>query len=113
MFWPDLDLRFKNDTEYGVLVQARMVEATPGTAGQDHGPDVVDEDLRQGRVLRAAAVELHLRTGDPGQQVRLRAAGAVEGFDVNYERLFYRDDEVVKTEKFFWRYKPTSQVICV
>ena len=36
-----------------------------------------------------------------------------QGFDVNYERLFYRDDKVVKTEKFFWRYKPTSQVVCV
>ena len=38
VFWPDLDLRFKNDTEYGVLVQARMVKATPaGRAGSPSG----------------------------------------------------------------------------
>jgi hypothetical protein len=36
----------------------------------------------------------------------------VRGFDVNYSRLFYRDGEVVKTERFFWRYAPTDRVRC-
>jgi hypothetical protein len=36
----------------------------------------------------------------------------VQGFDVNYSRLFYRNGDVVKKEKFFWRYQPTDRVRC-
>ena len=34
VFWPTVDLRFKNDTDYGVLIEARMVEATPEKEGR-------------------------------------------------------------------------------
>jgi len=36
----------------------------------------------------------------------------VQGFDVRYERLFHRDGQVVKREKFSWRYAPTDRVRC-
>ena len=113
LFWPDLDLRFKNDTEHGVLVQARMVEATSARQGRitvriwstKTYDKVESSKLRRSNFTSGPVIRDSKADCEPQE--------AVEGFDVNYERLFYRDDEVVKTEKFFWRYKPTSQVVCV
>ena len=111
--WPSLDLKFQNDTKYGVLVQAYRVKGSPGPPGLDHGQDVVDQDLRQGRVDRPGAVELHHRPRHRGRLVRLRAMAPVQGFDVSYARLFYNDGKVVKRENFSWRYAPTDRVRCV
>ena len=33
----------------------------------------------------------------------------MQGFDVRYARLFYRDGTVVKRENFYWRYAPTNR----
>ena len=114
VFWPDLDLRFKNDTDYGVLIEARMVKATRmnARAGSPSGCG------RRRRTRRSSPPSCDARTSPPAPVIRdsrsdCEPQESVQGFDVNYERLFYQDGKVVKNEKFFWRYKPTSRVICV
>ena len=112
VFWPDLDLRFKNNTDYGVLVQATVVKATPSKQGRitvkmwstKTYEKVESSDLRRSNYTSGPVIR------DDRSDCEVQAP--VQGFDVNYERLFYAGGKVVKTEKFFWRYKPTSRVIC-
>ena len=78
--WPSLDLKFQNDTKYGVLVQAYIVKGTPSQQGVDHGEDVVDQDLRQGRGDRSDQVKLHNRTRDQRRFEGLRADEPCAGF---------------------------------
>ena len=113
VFWPTLDLRFKNDTEYGVLIEARLNEATNDRQGKitvrmwstKTYEKVTSSELRRSNSTSGPVIRDSRSDCEPQE--------AVQGFDVNYERRFYQDGKVVKTEKFFWRYKPTSQVICV
>lgn len=113
VFWPDLDLRFKNDTDYGVLIEARLVKAT---------------DERQGKITvrmwstktyeKVESSELRRSNFTSGTDIRdsrsdCEPQDSVQGFDVDYDRLFYQGGKVVKKEEFFWTYKPTSRVICV
>ena len=43
--WGAVDLRFRNDTPYGVLIDARVTPSTPSAPGRGDGDDVVDEVL--------------------------------------------------------------------
>jgi vancomycin resistance protein YoaR len=113
VFWPTLDLRFKNDTDYGVLIEARLVKATQEKQGRitvrmwstKTYEKVESSKLRRSNFTSGPVIRDDRSDCEPQEPV--------QGFDVNYERLFYQDGKVVKTEKFFWRYKPTSRVICV
>ncbi len=113
VYWPTVDLRFKNDTDYGVLVQATVVKSTPSKQGR-----ITVKMWSTKTYEKVESSELRRSNYSSGPVIRddqsdCEAQAPVQGFDVNYERLFHDDGKVVKTEKFFWRYKPTSRVICV
>lgn len=113
VFWPTVDLRFKNNTDHGVLVQATVVKSTPKTQGQ-----ITVRMWSTKTYQKVASSALRRSNFTSGPVIRdgqsdCEPQASVQGFDVNYERLFYTGNKVVKDEKFFWRYKPTSQVVCI
>lgn len=110
--WPGLDLKFANDTKYGVLVQATSKKASPG----ERGSITVKlwSTKTYDKVTATRAQRSNFTTGrdltddDP----KCEPQEAVPGFDVSFQRLFWTDGEVVKRENFFWRYAPTDRVRC-
>jgi len=111
VYYGSLDLRFQNDTPYGVLMQAYVKKASPGGRGSItvrvwstrvydvKSSDLVKSNFTTGVTVRNDSLKCHAQSAD-------------QGFDVNYSRLFYKAGSLVRTEKFFWRYKPTDAVIC-
>jgi vancomycin resistance protein YoaR len=110
--WPSLDLKFQNDTRYGVLVQAYIVKATPSSRGsitvrmwstktydKVAATDPIKSNFTTGRDIKDGSKDC-----EPTSPVR--------GFDVRFQRLFYQDGSVVRRENFNWRYEPTNRVIC-
>lgn len=110
--WPNLDLKFTNDTGYGVLVQASSVRATSSNKGsitvkmwstktwdKVESTTPAKSDFTTGRDLTDDSADCEDQA--PAQ-----------GFDVSYARLFYRDGAVAKRENFFWRYGPTDRITC-
>jgi vancomycin resistance protein YoaR len=110
--WPSLDLKFQNDTKYGVLVQAYIVKATPSGRGsitvrmwstktydKVAATDPIKSNFTTGRDIKDDSKDC-----EPTSPVR--------GFDVRFQRLFYQDGSVVRRENFSWRYEPTNRVIC-
>lgn len=110
--WPTVDLRFKNNTKYGVLVQANVKKGSPGVPGSitvkmwstKTWDKVTSSKLRRSNFTSGRDVTA---TGPKCQPM-----SPVAGFDVNYERLFHKDGKVAKREKFHWRYNPTDHVTC-
>lgn len=111
--WPTLDLKFRNNTKYGVLVQATLDAAEPGGQGsltvrmwstktydKIVATDPVKSDFTDGRDI----------TDDSPTCV---ATAPVQGFHVSYSRLFFRDGKQVKKEDFSWTYDPTDRRTCV
>ena len=110
--WPSLDLKFQNDTKYGVLVQAYIVKGTPSSRGsitvrmwstktydKVAATDPIKSNFTNGRDIKDDSKDC-----EPTSPVR--------GFDVRFQRLFYQDGSVVRRENFSWRYEPTNRVIC-
>ncbi|MET0693060.1 MAG: VanW family protein, partial [Propionibacteriaceae bacterium] len=110
--WPSLDLRFQNNTDYGVLVEAKRVKATPGRQGSLTVK--MWSTKTYDKVTSTKLVRSNFTTGRDieDSSPKCQPMFAVPGFDVRYSRLFYRDGEVVKREKFSWRYHPTDRVRC-
>ncbi len=111
--WPTLDMRFQNDTRYGVLVQAGVVKGTPSRAGsitvRMWSTKTYDKVTSTTPVKSSFTTGRDLTDSSP----RCEPMTAVQGFDADYQRLFYRAGAVVKRQSFHWRYAPTDHVTCV
>ena len=110
--WPDLDLKFQNDTRYGVLVEARTVRATPGRRGS------ITVRMWSTKTYDKITSTTPAKSGFTSGRDLVDTSGSCEpqapaqGFDVRYARLFYRGGEVVKRQNFSWRYGPTDAIRC-
>ncbi|QNN51713.1 VanW family protein [Nocardioides mesophilus] len=111
--WPSVDLRFRNDTPYGVLVQAFVDPSTPSS------PGAMTVRMWSTKVwdIRAGQSERYDFTAPATR--RLSGEGCVPntgygGFDIDVYRDFYRpgSDERVRRETFHTTYTPSDSVIC-
>ncbi len=111
--WGAVDLRFENDTPYGVLVEARVTPAHLLVAGRGDGVDVVDEVLGHHQQDRRAlqphqARDPHARPPRTATPTPATAASTSTWALLPQARL----RQPVRTEKFFTRYIPSDTVIC-
>jgi len=110
--WPSLDLKFQNDTKYGVLAQAYIVKATPTSRGSitvRMWSTKTYDKVAATRPIKSNFTTGHDITDDSKD---CEPTSPVQGFDVRYQRLFYQDGSVVRRENFSWRYAPTDKVTC-
>ena len=111
--WGAVDLRFENDTPYGVLISAKVQPSTPSSQGVvtvsmystkfwDISTTTSDRyNYRQPGTRTLTTPDCYPNTG-------------YAGFDVDVTRTFRKpgSDAVVKTEKFHTTYIPSDTVIC-
>ncbi|MFL6065655.1 MAG: VanW family protein [Friedmanniella sp.] len=110
--WPDLDLKFRNDTRYGVLVQASTVRATAARRGSITVR--MWSTKTYDKVESTALAKSRFTSGRDlvDTSASCEPQPPAQGFDVRYQRLFHRDGKVVKRQSFFWRYGPTDRIRC-
>jgi vancomycin resistance protein YoaR len=110
--WPSLDLKFQNDTKYGVLVQAFRVNGDYSHRGsitvRMWSTKTYDKVVSTTPVMSNFTSGKDVKDDSP----KCEPMVAVQGFDVSYQRLFYKDGVVVRRESFHWRYAPTDHVTC-
>ncbi len=110
--WPTLDLKFQNNTKYGVLVQAYVKKATPSSKGsitvKMWSTKTYDEVDSSALKKSNFTTGRNLTDDDP----KCEPQAPVQGFTVNYSRIFRNDGKTVKTEPFRWTYAPTDRITC-
>jgi vancomycin resistance protein YoaR len=110
--WPSLDLKFQNDTKYGVLVQAYIVKGTPSRRGSITVR--MWSTKTYDKVAATSPIKSNFTTGRDikDDSKDCEPTSPVQGFDVRFQRLFYQNGSVVRRENFSWVYAPTDRVIC-
>ena len=110
--WPNLDLKFQNDTAYGVLVEAKVVKAAPGRQGSL--TVTMWSTKTYDKVVSTKPIRTRVTTGRDltDDSSDCEPQEPVAGFDVTFTRLLYRDGATVKRERFSWRYAPTDRIRC-
>lgn len=111
--WGVLDLRFRNDTDHGVLVQSFINPSTPSTTGSVtvnmYSTKTWDITARASERYNYTSPDVrYLQTPD------CYAYTGSSGFTIDVFRDFRRpgDSEVVRTEKFNTVYTPSDSVRC-
>ena len=111
VYFGSLDLRFKNSTDYGVLIKARVKKSTPGSQGETK----VEMWSTKVYDIEAGASERH-NFRSPGTRYddtnRCVAQSPIQGFDIDIRRVFKQNGKTVKTETTPVTYQAADTVIC-
>ncbi len=111
--WGAVDLRFRNDTDHGILIDAKV---TP-SAGRSQGVVTVSMWSTKTWDIETTTSERYAYTAPKTQTLSgpdcLPNTG-YSGFDVDVERIFKRpgSGEVERTEKITTTYIPSDTIIC-
>ncbi len=111
--WGAVDLRFENDTPYGVLVDAHVTPATVSSQG------VVTVSMYSTKFwdITTSTSERYNFTEEKTRTLRTKDCypnDGYAGFDVDVKRFFRKagSSELVRTETFSTTYTPSDTVIC-
>ncbi|MCR6030618.1 hypothetical protein GGQ22_04075 [Nocardioides sp. zg-579] len=111
--WGAVDLRFRNDTPHGVLIEARVDPSTPG------GQGVVTVSMWSTKVWDITTTTSERYAFTPPKTRTLDTDdcypnSGYSGFRVDVVRYFRKpgQDEVVKREEFNTTYTPSDTVVC-
>ncbi|MFC6286207.1 VanW family protein [Nocardioides sp. GCM10027113] len=111
--WGALDLRFKNDTEYGVLIDANVSQSSPG------GQGAVTVTMYSTKVwdIESITSDRYNFTEEKTRTIRDEDCvphNGYAGFDIDVTRVFRRpgSNEVVDREVFTTTYTPSDSVVC-
>lgn len=110
--WHSVDMKFRNDTDHGVLIQAFTNDPKVG------GQGTITVRIWSTKVYDVSAsdpVQSNFRS--PGPRIENDAAvcspqSGMQGFTVRFNRIFRQSGEVVRTEPFEWTYNTLTPVVC-
>ena len=107
-----VDMKFRNNTDYGVLMQA--FTNNPKVGGQG-SVTVRVWSTKTYDVKASDPVRSNVKT--PGPAIKDNSPvcspqSAMNGFTVTYNRLFYQGGSLVRTEPFKWTYNTLTPVEC-
>ena len=107
IFYPNLDLKFRNNTEYGILIDTSYTE---GSVTVTLWSTKVWDEVKTEWSAKRDITKPQTLYVEPGPTCI--ATQGIDGFTQDAWRVFYQDGIEVKREKFSWRYDPQPQVIC-
>lgn len=111
--WGALDLRFKNDTPYGIYIKADVTKSTPSSQGSATvsmwSTKYWDITTSESERYNFAAHGSRTITGE-----ECSPAAGTDGFSIDVFRYFARagSGNVERTEKFHTDYNASDEVIC-
>ncbi|HET6626809.1 MAG TPA: VanW family protein [Nocardioidaceae bacterium] len=111
--WGAVDLKFKNDTPYGILIQAGIRPSSPSTSGQMTVKmwSTKHWDISTSTSQRYDFTQPDTRHLDGDECVPNDGYG---GFDIDVYRFFHKpgDKQVVRKETMHTTYTPSDTVVC-
>ncbi len=109
--WASVDMKFRNDSPYGVVMQA-WITGRPGTNGS-----ITVRVWSTKRYTIKASTPIRSNYRAPGKTIyddspKCLPQSAMSGFDVRHYRLFYEGKKLLKRELFKWSYNSLTPVVC-
>lgn len=109
--WGHIDVQFYNDSPYGVYIQGW---GTPGS-GSKSGQVTIriwstkEYDVKASDPVKSNYTSYKTVTSTAAD---CKPQSGMNGFDVSYKRLWYKNGSLAKSEDYFWRYGTADQIVC-
>ncbi|MFM9136428.1 MAG: VanW family protein [bacterium] len=104
--WDSFDMQFRNNTPYGIYIQAYSDETSM---------TVVMYSTKMYTLIDAEVGEPYYKTDYEkiySDDKKCTGQSGTDGFSIDVDRVFYEGDEVVNRETFTTTYEPAPEVIC-
>ncbi|MEV4809130.1 VanW family protein [Micromonospora avicenniae] len=107
IFWPDLDFKFRNNTDHGLLIDTSYTSSTITVSiWSTKIYDSVRTEYGPRRNITTPRT-IHL---EPGPSCI--PSNGINGFTQDAFRVIRKDGKVIKREKFTWRYDAEPRYVC-
>jgi vancomycin resistance protein YoaR len=107
IFYPDLDLKFRNTTPYGVMIDTSY---TSDSITVTMWSTKVYDSVKTVYSPRRNITQPRVSYVEPGPDCI--ATDGIPGFTQDAWRVIRKDGREIKREKFTWRYDPEPRFIC-
>ncbi|HEY3009292.1 MAG TPA: VanW family protein [Micromonosporaceae bacterium] len=107
IFYPDLDLKFRNNTPYGVLIDTSYTRSTITVSMWS--TKFYDSVTTEWSARRNVTMPQKIYVDDDPKCIATQGS---EGFTQDAWRIFRKGGKEIKREKFTWRYDAEPQYIC-
>lgn len=106
VYYPSVDMKFKNPTDYGILIQSWIQDNRVYVAfWSTHVYDVTSDSSGQYNVVPATKVH------DSSPNCKPEGSGG-PGFTVTDTRKIFKDGVLLDTQVRTWTYKPWNGIVC-
>ncbi|MGH3713450.1 MAG: VanW family protein [Micromonosporaceae bacterium] len=105
VFYPSLDLRFKNDSKYGVLIDTSYTDTSITVSMWSTKRYDIKTEYGE-KFDHTSPKTVHLREKD------CIPTEGIPGFAQEAYRVFLVNGKEIKRERFFWRYKAEPKFVC-
>lgn len=111
--WGAVDMKFKNTSKFPAVIKAWINESSPGNSGS-----VTVQIVSRPSWERVTATETQRSNYTTGQtrevsDPQCEPQAPIQGFTATYQRQFWQNGAVAKTEDFQWTYSPGDRIRCV
>jgi vancomycin resistance protein YoaR len=104
--WGAFDMKFKNDTPHAIFITASTTDSTMTVSMYGTKEyDAIESEIGSWYNTRKPAKVYN-------ESEPCSPQGGIQGFDVDYDRVFYKDGAEVRRESFSASYLSAPEVIC-
>lgn len=112
IYYGNLDMRFRNNTEFPAYIQGFVNRSAPGEQGS-----ITFKIFSQKTWDKVESTELvksgfYTGTTRTVESEDCEPQAPIQGFTVNWQRLFYKDGAVAKSEDWSWKYSAGDRIVC-
>ncbi len=112
IYYGNLDMRFRNNTDFPAYIQGYVSKSSPGNRGtitfkifsQKTWDKVESTELKKSGFYSGTTRTVEGPDCEP--------QAPIKGFTVNWKRLFYKDGAVAKSEDWSWKYSAGDRIVC-
>lgn len=112
IYYGSLDMRFRNNTDFPAYIQGYVSKSAPGRQGT-----ITFRIFSQKTWDKVESTELEKSGYYSGSTRTVKGPecepqAPIQGFGVNWKRLFYKDGAVAKSEDWSWKYSAGDRIVC-
>ncbi len=112
IYYGNLDMKFKNNTDFPAYIQGSVRKSSPGNQGT-----ITFKIYSQKTWDKVESTELvksgfYSGTTRTVKGSKCEPQAPIKGFSVNWKRLFYKDGAVAKSEDWSWKYSAGDRIVC-
>lgn len=112
IYYGNLDMRFRNNTDFPAYIQGAVSNSSPGNQGtitfKIHSQKTWDK-VESTELVKSGFYSGTTRTL---KGPKCEPQAPIQGFTVNWKRLFYKDGAVAKSEDWSWKYSAGDRIVC-